>query len=363
MYNERWTSRLIILLSVAVVIWIGERAVPLLQTFSDVLALFFLAWLTAFVLEPVVTFLEGLRVPRALAVTGIYLLLLIGLGLLGLLIVPPLVNQLGQLSDGMGQLVQLLPTEAEVSAALARLGITSVDLSAIYRPERLAQQLQASAGPLLQGVLTLAASAVTVVVQILMLLIISYYMLLDGRKIVRAILRVLPRQSRQQALIVLLQVSASFGGFLRGQIVQALLFGGAVALVLFVVGLDFAWISAASSALLMLIPIIGPMLALIPPLALNLGGEQAKLAIVLAVLAPLQLFVVNVLMPRILSGQIGMPPLLVFLAILLGLRIGGPLGAFFGIPIMGAFYGTAVAVFNRWKSSDEGRSAEAAAGR
>jgi predicted PurR-regulated permease PerM len=54
-----------------------------------------------------------------------------------------------------------------------------------------------------------------------------------------------------------------------------------------------------------------------------------------------------------MSGQIGMPPLVVFLAILLGLRLGGPLGAFFGIPIMGVLYGMASVLLSRARNVDD----------
>jgi predicted PurR-regulated permease PerM len=341
-----------VLLSIAVTVWLGEHIIPLLQGFSEILMLFFLAWLTAFILDPVVSFLKALHVPRSLAVVTVFLALLLGLSLLGILIAPALLNQVVQLSQVLPGLVSQLPSQADLAAFLGRFGVSPADLSSIYRPDVLAQQLQSSAGPVLQGVLSFATSALTVVVDLLLLLIISFYMLLDGRRMVWDILRVMPRENRAQALIFLSQVSASFGGFLRGQVVQAILFGLLIAVLMLALGLDFVAVSTLTSATLMMIPIVGPILAVLPPLLIAAGQSQTLVLIVLVILVPVQFVLVNVLMPRVMSGQIGMPPLLVFLAILLGLRIGGPLGAFFGIPIMGVIYGTATVVFARYKNGD-----------
>jgi predicted PurR-regulated permease PerM len=209
----------------------------------------------------------------------------------------------------------------------------------------------------LQGALAAAASIATVLLNVLLLLIISFYMLLDGRKIIWSFLRFIPRDYRNEAMIFLTQVSASFGGFLRGQVIQAVFFGIVVGALMIALGLDFVAVAALTSAAMMLIPIVGPLLALLPPLGIALFHSQQEFIAVALVLAPLQVVIVNVIMPKVMSGQMGMPPLVVFLSILLGLRLGGPLGAFFGIPIMGVLYGTASVLLNRAKNVDDDKRA------
>jgi len=348
-----------LLLTVVALVWLAEQVVPLLQGFGDILLLFFLAWLVAFVLEPLVSIQERLRIPRTVAVALVFGVLLLGLIMLVVLIGPLVVEQLGQLRDSLPTLLAQLPPEEQVTQFVTRLGLPVRELSAIYRPEALAQQLQASAGDLLQRALALATSALNLVVNVVLLLIISFYMLLDGRRIIWSVLRIVPADYRDNVMVFLDQVSASFGGFLRGQVIQAVIFGLVVAAVMLALGLEFVAVSALTSALLMLIPIVGPLLAVAPPLGVALFHTEGIVISVLVVLVPVQFAVVNVLMPRILSHQIGMPPLLVFLSILLGLRIGGPLGAFFGIPIMGVIHGTLTVLYGRWRNGDDGRHPQA----
>lgn len=359
MNDLRIPSRLLTLLYVAVTVWLLEQAVPFVQSIGDILLLFFLAWLTAFILEPIVTLLGRVHVTRSLAVVLVYGVLLFLLVLIIVLVAPPLVDQLGQLRERLPTLVAQLPPEQEVSNFLTGLGLPVREISAIYHPELLAQQLQASAGALLQGALATAASIATVLLNVLLLLIISFYMLLDGRKIIWSALRFIPRDYRNEAMIFLTQVSASFGGFLRGQVIQAMIFGVVVGALMIALGLDFVAIAALTSAAVMLIPIVGPLLALLPPMGVALFHSQQTFIVVALVLAPLQALLVNVVMPKVMSGQMGMPPLVVFFAILLGLRLGGPLGAFFGIPIMGVLYGTASVLFYRARKVDDDKRAVA----
>ena len=357
MNDLRLPSRLLTLLYLAIVVWLFEQAVPFLQSIGDILLLFFLAWLTAFILEPIVTLLGRVHVKRSLAVALVYGVLVFLLVLVIILVAPPLVDQLGQLRESLPTLVAQFPPEQAVSNFLTGLGLPAREISAVYQPESLAQQLQVSAGALLQGALAAAASIATVVVNVLLLLIISFYMLLDGRKVIWSALRFMPRDYRNDVMIFLTQVSASFGGFLRGQVIQAVFFGLVVGALMIALGLDFVAIAALTSGAVMLIPIVGPLLGLLPPLGVALFHSQQTFIVVVLVLALLQALIVNVVMPKVMSGQMGMPPLVVFFAILLGLRLGGPLGAFFGIPIMGVLYGTASVLFNRARNVDDDKRA------
>lgn len=339
-------SRLVVIVAV---VWLAKQIIPLLLSFGDILLIFFLAWLVAFVLEPIATLLERLHLPRALAVMLIYSVLVMGAVLLVLFIAPMVLDQLGALRDELPEIMAQLPTDDDLSRLLVRYGLPA-DLLAVYHPTVLLDRLQASAGDVLGRAINVATGAATIVINLVLVTIISFYLLLDGRGAIRALLRLVPGEHRRDVILLLRRVSASFGGFLRGQVIQAVLFGLAVALFMIALRMDFMAVTALASGLLMLMPVVGPALALLPPLAAALlQPESATIVIVLGLII-VQAAIVNVLMPRILSGQMGMSPLLVFVAILFGLRIGGALGAFFGIPIMGVIYGVAVALLGRWRN-------------
>ncbi len=98
----------------------------------------------------------------------------------------------------------------------------------------------------------------------------------------------------------------------------------------------------------MLVPVIGAVLALLAPvLATLVWHPQATLAVVV-VLVLLQQLVLNVVGPRIMSRQLGLPPLLVLFGVLAGAQVGGLWGAVFGIPVLATLLTCADHFRRRW---------------
>jgi predicted PurR-regulated permease PerM len=110
-----------------------------------------------------------------------------------------------------------------------------------------------------------------------------------------------------------------------------------------VAGLGFVLVTSLLSAVLMLIPLLGPILALVPPLVIALFQAPGVAPWVLLALLVYEQVMINVLMPRIIGEMVGLHPLLVFAALLAGIRLAGVWGALFGIPVAAAL--SAIALF------------------
>ena len=270
----------------------------------------------------------------------------------GVFLVPVSVDQLQQLPDGLEAVASRIPQEEDVRALLARFGLPESTLADFYRPELLREQLQAALGSGVQGALALATGTLTFMVSALLVTVLSIYMLLDARRLTWGLLRLVPATQRDNVILLMSQWSRSFGGFIRGQVIQAMLFGAAVVVVMVMFGLGFVVVSAVSSAALMLLPIVGPVLALIPPTLVALFDPSVPAGAFLLVLVVLQTILINALMPRVLGGQLGIHPLLVLFAILVGLRVGGLLGSFFAVPIVGVIAGMANMLLKNGQTSE-----------
>jgi hypothetical protein len=105
-----------------------------------------------------------------------------------------------------------------------------------------------------------------------------------------------------------------------------------------VLGLNFVLVASLFVVILMLIPLFGPFLSLLPPLLVVLIQNPGLSIWLLLILFVYQFVITNVLMPRLLSQAVGLHPLLVLAAILLGIKVGGFWGAFFGIPVVGVLW-------------------------
>ncbi len=347
--HSRWSPGLTILLVVVAVAWLASQVVAALRVFGDVVLLFALGALIAFILDPAVGLMEKAQVRRGLAVFSIYAAMLVGVGLAVGLLGPALVYQVTRLSEDLPTLAAALPTQAQIADALGRLGLPVHELAAAYEPGDWLRQIERGVALTIQGTLNVATGMVTLAIDLILLAVISFYMLLDGRRLVAGGLSMVPVPYRDEASYFVASVADNFGGFLRGQIIQAVLFGLVVAAAMMVLGLDYVLLATVLSGVLMLVPVLGPVLSLVPPLAVAVPQWPGTFLALLIVLVAIQAIIINVLMPRILSRQMGLHPLLVLLGILIGFRIGGVWGAFFGIPVMGVIASMAGLLLRRWQ--------------
>jgi predicted PurR-regulated permease PerM len=260
---------------------------------------------------------------------------------------PGLIAQFSQLRVDVPSIIDQAPTYIEsAEALLSRYGL-QIDLTSVLQPEVVAERLGSVSGTVVQDVLGLIAGIANTLANLLMVLLLSFYITLDGGRVVRRLLRVVPRQARREVLMVVRSISVSFGGFVRGQLIQGLLFALATAIVSWVAGLENLAAISLLAGLLMLIPLIGIPLSLIPPVALAFSHSPFTALWVGVLLLVLQQAIINLVMPRIMGEMVGLHPLLIFVALLLGLRVGGLWGGFFAIPVAGAVYATVSSLYER----------------
>lgn len=361
MKRSQLINILLVLLIFIAVLVLAQMLLQLLSGFSDLILLFLLGWLVSFILNPVIDRLArrpiplhlidllqpalgtqrcgrlaALRLSRRTAVLIVYAGLVLAIILAVALLVPVAIVQLSQLASHLPQFWNQAP---ELGAAaqdqLARFGVR-VDLEAAVNA--VLGGLQTVATSAIQNTLAILTSLFAFLSNLFFVLILSFYIAFDAPRLQRRLRLLIPIQYHEELQFFVVSVDRTFGGFIRGQLVQSLLvgIGTGVALVLF--NLNFVLVASLFAAVLMLIPLVGPALSVIPPLLVVLLQAPGVALWLLVLLVVYQFVLVNVVMPRLLSEAVGLHPLLVLAAILGGIKIGGFWGAFFGIPIAGVFW-------------------------
>jgi len=165
-------------------------------------------------------------------------------------------------------------------------------------------------------------------------------MMLDGLRLWHGILNRLPPAWLPDIRHFQTKVSDIFGGFFRSQMIIAIVYAVFTWIVLALLGQANGLLVAILAGLLLILPFVGPFLALIPPaLQVILQGPDSqaflKLAVLLVLMILGQWLVLQLLAPRIMGDHMGVNPLILFAALLLGAKLGGVWGAFFGAPIAG----------------------------
>ncbi len=352
---------LVTLVTVIVAIFTVQLVWTSLVTFGDIILLFFLAWVIAFILEPLSIYLRRIGLPRPAAVSLIYIALAIVISGVIVLTVPLIGDQIrrlaGELSDAFSP-ANLNAFSAQLTLALQRLGMRQRDASRIV--SQAWGQIPAFTASITNQAVSIATSAITSVLTLLfdafLVIILSFYMMLDGHRLVAGLIRRLPPKWSQDALMFRDAVSQIFGGFLRAQLLVALIYSAFTWVTLVLLGQSNSIPVALICGILMLLPFIGTFLAVAPPIALVLlqtPGDQlaAKLIVLIIALIIAQQITLQVIAPRVFGSIMGVHPLLLFAGLLIGAKVGGVWGAFFAGPVVAVAYSMFEVFYDRYQRS------------
>ena len=332
--QRRWLTAVLVLGAIVLAMVAIELVASVFYAFGDVILVFFLAWLLAFILSPVVAGLTRLVpvLPRIGAVVLVYATLVGAIVLVVVLVAGALAQSITAFVTGVPQLRGQLPElMAPWQERLTALGLTQVDLVAQGTSflDNLATYAAQLAGPVQQ----LAVASFGALGNLLLVLILSLYMVVDRDAILSFLFRVVPPGMKDEARLLETSVAKSFGGFLRGQAILGLVYAAVAALASTVFGLPYLPVTTAAVGVLMAIPFFGPFVAWAPPLIVALltpGDHALPTAIVMGVG---WLVVMNVLQPRLMQEAVGIHPIVVLGSVLIGSKIAGFSGAVFGIPV------------------------------
>jgi predicted PurR-regulated permease PerM len=333
--RDPWIRALVIVMLAIAGVYLASLVWLLAAQFADIILLFFLAWMISFVLEPLVSLLQYRgRLGRGLAVLAAYLACLVVISFAILKLAPRLAAQILQVATDLPLYVDWSTAEVtRLQTALAQHGVV-ISPESLLSYQAVLRQVE-SVGPLvLANTVTVATSVANLLFQVLVVLVLSYYMTLDGQRISAALLLALPRIYRDDARYFLVSVNRAFAGFIRGQLAQAAIYGFATAVVMSIAGLNLVLLTSLVAGLIMLIPFVGPPLGLAAPLVVAAVTRADAFWMVFLALFLLQGLVINVIAPRLMSHTVGLHPLLVFLAVLGGAKLAGVWGALFGVPIL-----------------------------
>jgi predicted PurR-regulated permease PerM len=380
MTRKRLYGTLLVLLTLIASIYLLGMLWDILATFTDLLLMFGLAWLIAFILRPVARWLaEGPltwrlliavyrrwgekranwigRLLDPLAVTLVYLVLFGLLTVFLVAIIPVVVSQARQLGINVGNYLTQAPQWiATLQADLAgRFNVPFDLVNRFYGSEDIGRQITTLAESTPRYAAQLIRGLASGVGETMLVLALSYYLMLDGRRMARQIHELIPERYSDEYEFAMSTIGRTFGGFVRGQVVMALLSGIVTGVAAAVAGVRYSMVVGAMASLVMLIPLIGAPIAMFTPsvVALIQGVPPLTALLLLAFLTTFQQILLHFIVPRIMSEATGMPSLLTLIAVLIGVRLWGVWGFIFGIPVAGAVYTTGLVMLGRFKREQD----------
>ncbi|HUP55459.1 MAG TPA: AI-2E family transporter [Methylomirabilota bacterium] len=332
--ERRLVTAILVLGTVVLFFAAVSMAAEAIGFFGDILLTFFLAWLLAFIISPVVTRIVAVipRLPRVLATVLVYSAIVALLVFIVLVIAQALSNSITQLIASLPQIRSDIGTiVAPLQGWLTSIGLGQVDLAA--QAQAVLANLDGIAAQLIVPLQSIAVASVGAIGTMLIVFILSIYMVIDRDAIMTFLFRLVPPSYAEEARLLQNSVARSFGGFLRGQALMGIVYFLVALATSVLLGLPLEALTSTASGVLMAIPFFGPFLAWAPPLVSAVIFKPEALVPALVIMGIGWVIVMNVLQPRIMQGAVGIHPIVVLGSVLVGSRIAGIPGAIFGIPI------------------------------
>jgi predicted PurR-regulated permease PerM len=303
--------------------------------------MFFLAWILAFLLDPLVTWIVR-RLPRlprgltaALVFFGLTLLILVGLVAIASSVLSSLTGLLGDTTSVPQAIDRLIgPLQTQLDSMGIDIDLTSAVSDAIA-------QLQQSASDLLEQVV---GGGVILFTQGTAIIFIAIVMVANKGRFLRFGQRLMPAGRETLLDEITVATSQSFGGFIRGQFGLAALYGVVVGIIAFVFGVPFVALIAVLTAALQSIPYFGQLISWLPLFATTLVFAPSAIVPVTIVLVVGLLVIQNIISPRVLGSAVGLNPILVLAAVFVGAQVAGAIGGVFGVPVAAV----GATLFNAW---------------
>lgn len=332
--QRRWLDALLILATIAVGFVVIGYVGLAVGFFGDILLSFFLAWLLAFVISPIVSRIADLvpRLPRVLATVLVYTAIVVTLGAVIIVVAQALTTSIVQFAASIPDIQADLPAIlAPLQTWLDSFGLGQIDVAA-----RVADALenfdQVAAG-LLVPLQAIAAASVGALGTMLIVFLLSIYMVVDRDQIMAFLFRLVPPSYAEEARLLQTSVARSFGGFLRGQALMGIVFFFVALLTSIAFGLPLIPLTSVSAGILQAIPFFGPFISWAPPVLVAMVFAPDALLPVAVIMFIGWFVVMNIMQPRIMQDAVGIHPIVVLGSVLVGSRLAGIPGAVFGIPI------------------------------
>lgn len=325
-------------------------AIWLLAQLWTVLLLVIVAALTAAALDPLVRWLQGRGLRRAVAVGVVVVGVLTATGLMLWLLVPPLIDE-GR------SLAKELPNYVDRGQRILE---KNPDLN--QRIQSAAQSGSTNPSGIFNSVVQIGSGVVGVIADLAIVLVMAIYILLDGRRIYAWCIHFLPPNQRQKVDRAIPEIVSVVSGYVVGQILTSVLFGVFCFAVLELLSVPQALFLAIIAAFADAIPIAGVIIATVPAALLALTVSIPAAVIVIVTYSIYQQVENHLIVPQVYKNTLRISSFAVLVSVLVGAKLLGIVGVLLALPFAAAFPAIERIWLPELAAEEEALQAESAAG-
>jgi len=326
--------------------------------FFDAILILLLSMAVAFLVTPTVNLLVRYGFPRLLSCLVVYALCITAVVSLGYVLASTLIRQVQDFSTTIINFASVLPANLTSLQDL----LTKQWSIPPQNIQNVLDQIQTQATAFAQQLATNALNFLFILtnafLNIVLIVVLSFYLVLDGKRIRDSLISIAPKRSLPNVLLFEDALNRVVGNYIRGQLTLALIIGLFSSAICILTGLgNYALIVGVLAFLFETIPMVGPALASVPAILLSLLLPMPfpRTFWVIALFIVVQLLESNVLGPRIVGHAVGLHPVAAILALLIGARLFGVFGALLATPAVAALWVVIASIYRsaRGESADQ----------
>jgi predicted PurR-regulated permease PerM len=308
---------------------------PLVVFFQTLFIPFLIAGVLFYLLRPIVNLLHSYKVPRTVAILLIYIILIALITLLVFLVGPVLQRQVMNLVNNAPMLfdeLRRLFIQIEDNDWLARFQETEN-----FSLEEVVTNFTNYMYEAFDFIATNVAGFIGLVTNVILVLIIIpfvlFYLLKDGNKGPKQMLRLLPEKQQEEGLKVLRDMDDKLASYIQGQVIVSVCVGVLMYIAFLIIGIDYSLILALVAMFTNIVPFIGPWIGTIPAVIVALIDSPIMVLWVVLAIVIVQQIESNLISPQVMGRKLAVHPLTIIILILVGGRFAGFFGLILAVPL------------------------------
>lgn len=334
--DKRFLPILIMLISIYIFYLLSKRYGIL----SDMVYTIMISLIIAYLLNPIVNYFEKYNISRGLGVLIIYLIIVGIIFIISFLIIPKSGKEIKKLLvvlpiyfQRLSEFIDNLYMKYYMSIDNIPPIFQSLEDIILNNIDNIQNVIVTNISRFFEGII----STFTKVISLILIPILTFYFIRDKDYFINRFYLTIPKKRRKEAKELFIEMDRALGQFIRGRLILALYVGVATTILLLILKVDFAIIIGMLTGIADIIPYFGPLLGFLPAFFFALLSSPIKALWIAILFIGIQWVENNVLAPKIIGESIGIHPISILLALVIGGGVFGVMGMVFSVPAIAIF--------------------------
>lgn len=293
----------------------------------DIIFALFFAVIIASALEPSIAWLKRRGIARILGVVLVYLVAVLLLAFVVYLILPVLFDEIVRASSSFALL------QSQILEKIERVGGLTFGTFFAYNLQQLFGSVGQNVSSITAGIVAASAQLFGGLFSFFLVVVFSFYLAAQERGIENFLRMVAPVQHEPYIIEVWGRAQRKLGKWFRAQLLLAAIVGVCIFIGLTMLGIPHALLLAFMAGMFEIIPVVGPILAAVPAVATGFITSPVTGLMTLGLYVLVQQMESHLLIPIVMRKAVGLSPLVVVIALLVGAKLGGIFGILMAVPI------------------------------